>query len=191
MFSDTHDRSEYTTYMNTHQQVNDPVFDSDPWANSQTRNPQIHNSQTHNAQVHNPHPYRPIRSTSRERHLQDNFDAIAGMQGALDRMTVNPQRPDVPHQIEWWNRQNAGTQQSQPEQQLRQAHYMTSWGQTYTPCLRQYNNDNSTTTTTRNKPQPNIMGRILCTDSSHPTHIGRSQRPTYLLATDDTRPGGT
>ena len=70
IFSDSQDISEYTTYMNTQQQANDPVFDSDPWANSQTHNPQ----------VHNPHPYRPIRSTSRERHLQTNFDAIAGMQ---------------------------------------------------------------------------------------------------------------
>ena len=75
MFSDSHDISEYTTYMNTQQQANDPVFDSDPWANSQ-----MHNPQTHNSQVHNPHPYRPIRSTSRERHLQANFDALAGIQ---------------------------------------------------------------------------------------------------------------
>ena len=60
IISDPQDRSGYTTYMNTQQQANDPVFDSDPWANSQMRN-----SQTHNSQVHNPHPYRPIRSTSK------------------------------------------------------------------------------------------------------------------------------
>ena len=67
LFSDPQERVESTTYMISQYQCRDPVYSADPWALPQT--------------------YRPVRSSSRDRNRQQwDADAIAGMQGVLNRI---------------------------------------------------------------------------------------------------------